>query len=87
MLGRMPQRIKARQQNQAQRTRNREKDRPNSTCLIEPALVRHQLPRVSQPSLRQKRKIEKDNCHHAAGDEQGFEMLGANVGDVSRILD
>lgn len=86
MLIRMPQGVKARQQNQSQRTRDREEDGPNSTRLIETTLIRYQLSGMSQPSLSQERKIEKNDCHHAAGDKQGFEMLGANVGDVSTLL-
>jgi hypothetical protein len=37
---------------------------------------------MSKPSFRHEREVEEDGRDDAAGDEEGFEALSSDVGDV-----
>ena len=54
--------------------------------LFRHAKVLHQSPRVPQPTLRCKGKVEEDGGDAATGYEEGLQALGANVGDVGDAL-
>ena len=54
--------------------------------LFRHAQILCQSPRVPQPTLRCKGEVEEDGGDAAAGDEEGLQALGANVGDVGDAL-
>lgn len=41
---------------------------------------------MSQPPVGAEGQIQEDGRHNAAGDEQRFELSGANVADVGDLL-
>ena len=41
---------------------------------------------MAEPALRGKGEVQEDCSYTAAGDEEWFQTLGANVGDVSYAL-
>lgn len=79
---RVAHRIENRQENEPQGARNREEDRKNGAGFVKPALVRHQLTGVSQPPFGDEGEIQEYNRYYTSGDEQRFEALCANIGDV-----
>ena len=82
----MPQRIENTQQNQPRRPRDRERDRHPAKHLLRDRSVRRQFAVVPQIALRREGEIEEDGRDDAAGDEERFEALGADVGDVGYVL-
>lgn len=74
--------IENRQENKPQGARNREEYGKNGAGFVKPAFVRHQLAGVSQPPFGDEREIQEYNRYYTSGDEQRFETLCANIGDV-----
>ena len=82
----MPQRIENRQQDQPAGARHGEDDRERTQHLLGKAEVLGQAARVAQPALAREAEVKEDGRDAAAGDEERFQALGADVGNVCYAL-
>ena len=74
------------QQYQPHGSSDREEDTQATQNLFRGTEVLGQASSVPEPTLGEEGKVEEDGCDAAAGDEEGFEALGADVGDVGDSL-
>jgi hypothetical protein len=72
------------QQDQTYGTPDRKEDGNPRASLVKSPLVWHQFSCMSKPTFRHKCKIEEDNGDDTAGNKEGLEPLGSNVGDITR---
>ena len=86
MHPRMSQRVENAQQDQARRARDGEDHRQPAQHLFRRRGVGRQLAGVAEPALGGKGQVQEDGGHDTAGDEEGFQALGADVGDVGYVL-
>lgn len=77
----MPGRIEDAQEDQPRRPHDREEDGQGLEYLFPDGHGREQPPPVAQPHIRHKGRVEGDGREDAAGDEQRFEVVGADVAD------
>lgn len=75
-------RVKDAEKDQARRADDGEEDGQPRQDLLAARGVRGQAAPVAQPAVGAKGDVEQDRGEGAAGDEQGLEILGANVADV-----
>lgn len=71
------------QKNKTQSPSNREKNRSNSTGLVEPPFVSGKLAGMAKPTFRKETKIHEYDCYYTACNEQRFESFGSDMGNVT----
>lgn len=75
----VPQSVEDGQQDETSGTDDRKDDTDNTASLLNLCGVVRQSSRVTEPSFRDKCKVEDDDCNCAASDEEWFEALRANI--------
>lgn len=86
MQGRMSQRVEYAEEDQACRANDREPDAQPTQHLLRQRGVAHQPAPVPQPALREEGRVEEDGRHAGPGDEERFQRLCPDVGDVCYVL-
>lgn len=71
------------QQNETYSPSDREKNRSNSTDLVKPPFVSGKLAGMTKPTLRDETEIHEYDCYCTSRNEQRFESLSPNMGNVT----
>ena len=82
MQVRVPRRVEDAQQDQPRGPQNGKRNSQTTQNPLAARRIRDEAAAVPQPAVGGKRQVEKHGGEHAARDEQGLEVVGADVADV-----